>query len=97
MLFIESKQSQTGKHLQVSPSIEFGKKIANNFYLGALLSWRYSGLKSSASQPIINFHHFNHQLTINNYMAQSLWMGIFQGLNHLEDQGQLKKTRKYSY
>jgi opacity protein-like surface antigen len=73
--FMESKQSQTGKHFQVAPCIELGKTIANDYYLGFLLSWRYSGLKATATAPIYNSISFNHEFRLNHYADFLMKMG----------------------
>ena len=64
---IDSEQSQTGKHFQIAPSIEMGGNISKDYYLGLLLSWRYSGSKSSSRSPIFQSFYFHHELTINHY------------------------------
>lgn len=65
--YIQSQHSQTGKHLQVAPCIELGNTFAKDYYIGLLLSWRYSGLKSNARTPILESHFFDHEYRINHY------------------------------
>ena len=64
---MDARLSHTGKHFQIAPTIEFGKNITNNYYLGLLLSWRYSGSKNNTRSTIADSTYFNHQITLNNY------------------------------
>jgi len=64
---IASDQSQTGKHFQVAPCIEIGKTFSKDYYLGLLLSWRYSGLKSSSRSPIFQSFYFQNELSLTHY------------------------------
>lgn len=64
---IGTQQSQTGKHLQIAPCIEFGNTFANSYYLGLMVSWRYSGLKSDAKSLIEGAQYFQHQFKLNHY------------------------------
>lgn len=64
---IGSTQSQIGKKLQVSPFIELGVQIEKNYYLGLVLSWRYSGVKNISRVPIRQTSFFSHEFKINHY------------------------------
>lgn len=64
---IGSTQSQIGKKLQVSPFIELGVQIEKNYYLGLVLSWRYSGVKNTSRVPIRQNNFFSHEFKINHY------------------------------
>jgi len=64
---IGSTQSQIGKKLQVSPFLELGVQIEKNYYLGLVLSWRYSGAKNISRVPIRQNNFFSHEFKINHY------------------------------
>ena len=64
---IGSNQSQVAKKLQLAPCFEFGKIIGNNYYVGILFSWRYSGAKNTSRSPIKRFDYFSHEFKINHY------------------------------
>jgi opacity protein-like surface antigen len=61
---ISTKQSQTGKRLQIAPFVEFGKAFKNTYYLGLFVSWHYSGLKSSEKSTIEGIQYFQHEFTL---------------------------------
>jgi opacity protein-like surface antigen len=64
LLDIGTKQSQTGKRLQIAPFFEFGKAFKNNYYLGLFVSWHYSGLKSNEKSTIESVQYFQHEFTL---------------------------------
>lgn len=65
--FVGSQQSQTGKHFQVAPCLEFGNTFGNSYYLGLMVSWRYVGLKSEAKSVIVPIQFFQHEFKLKHY------------------------------
>jgi opacity protein-like surface antigen len=64
---LENKISHAGKHIQGSPSIELGKALASDYYLGLLVSWRYAGAKNSATTAFATGQYFLHEFKLNYY------------------------------
>ncbi len=64
---IGSNQSQVVKKLQLAPCFEVGSIITNNYYVGLLFSWRYSGAKDTSRSPIKTINYFSHEFKINHY------------------------------
>jgi opacity protein-like surface antigen len=59
--------SQTGRRFQLSPSIEFGAIIENDYYLGIFVSWRYSAIKNSVRSPLIYPYYLVHEFQLKQY------------------------------
>jgi len=64
---IGSTQSQVSKRLQVAFCGELGATIADHYYLGLLVNWRYSGAQNTSSAPIRGARFFSHEFKVNHY------------------------------
>ncbi|MBX9805771.1 MAG: porin family protein [Alphaproteobacteria bacterium] len=65
---IGANQSQVGKNLQVAPCLEVGTTLAQDFYLGLIASWRYSGAKNTSRAPITPMYYFLNEFKLNSYI-----------------------------
>jgi hypothetical protein len=72
---ISSSQQQTCKKLQLSPSLELGTPILNNYYLGFIVSWHYSNANTTSTSPIRGAYHFSHQFKLKSYIDAFLKPG----------------------
>ena len=64
---ISSSQQHTYKKLQVSPGVELGVTLMNDYYLGFVASCHYSNAKTTSISPIRGAYHFSHQFRLKSY------------------------------
>ena len=61
------KRDQNQKQFQVAPSLEIGKTSCNDYYMGVVASWHYSGAKKESRVPFKNTTYFTQQFKMAHY------------------------------
>ena len=72
---ISSTQQQTCKRIQLAPSLEIGSTILDNYYLGFIVSWRYSRVSTTSLTPIRGAYHFAHEFKLRSYTDAFIKVG----------------------
>lgn len=65
---IQNNQSQIGRKFTAAPSIELGATIANNYYLGLLVSWHHVGIKDTSVSPFKGVDTLENESNLNQYI-----------------------------
>lgn len=66
---------QSNRKFQISPHIELGAFLNDQYYLGLLLSVKFTNAQSSTKSPLTTFHNFLHHYKFKNYVNLSLKFG----------------------
>ncbi len=73
---ISSTQQHSTKKFQVAPSVEFGRFIADDYYLGVQFSWRRSRARSTSSSSMMGYSYaFSHEFKMKSYSDIFLKVG----------------------
>lgn len=62
-------KDQIQKHVQFSPSLEIGKTIFNDYYIGVIASWHYSDSKKKSRSPLRNAAYFRNTFKMSYYTS----------------------------